>query len=94
MQPLTIQIQLIEYRKESNDFIAKTRLGESFVFDPFVSCALSMTDNEYENGKGFDFVGHDFLMNHYTVTHDNVYSHEGGLIEITCDDSMENLKCN
>ena len=92
MQPLTLHIQLIEYRKESNDFIAKTSLGESFVFDPFVSCALSMTDGEYRDGKGFELVGREFLMTHYTVTPDNVYSHEGGIIDITCNDSLENLK--
>ena len=92
MQPLTLHIQLIEYRKESHDFIAKTKLGESFVFDPFVACSLLMTDEEYEASKGLELVGREFLMNHYTVTHDNVYAHQDGLIDITCDDSLENLK--
>lgn len=92
MQPLTLHIQLIEYRKESHDFIAKTKMGESFVFDPFVACSLSMTDDEYEAGKGFEFVGREFLMTYYTVTSHNVYTHEGGLIDITCDDSQEVFK--
>lgn len=83
MQPLTLHIQLIEYRKESHDFIAKTKMGESFILDPFVACSLLMTDDEYEAGKGFELVGREFLMTHYTVTHDDAYSHEGGLIDIT-----------
>ena len=94
MQPLALHIQLIEYRIKTNDFIAKTKLGESFVFDPFVGCSLSMTDDEYEASKGLELVGREFLMNHYTVTHDNVYAHQDGLIDITCDDSLEAFKCN
>ena len=94
MQPLTLHIQLIEYRKKSHDFIAKTKMGESFVFDPFVACSLLMTDDEYEDGKGFDLVGREFLMTYYAATNHNVYTHEGGLIDITCDNSLEAFKCN
>ena len=94
MQPLTLHIQLIEYRKESNDFIAMVNTGEKFIFDPFVGCSLLMTDEKYEAGKGFELVGREFLMIHYTVTNHNVYTCEGGLIDITCDDSLEAFKCN
>lgn len=92
MQPLTLRIQIIEYRKESNDFIANTKTGESFVFDPFIACSLSMTNEECEAGKGFEFIGREFLISKYTVTNNFVYSKAGGIIEITCNDSLENIK--
>lgn len=77
MLPLIIEI--VSYDKESNKMMAKTMRGVSFVLDPFVGCAIRMSDEDYELGKGSDFVGKSYCMTIYTVYSNEVVPHEGGL---------------
>jgi hypothetical protein len=77
MIPLIIEI--VSYNKESNKMIAKTLHGVNFALDPFVGCAIRMSDEDYELGKGGDFVGKSYCMTFYTVYKNEVVPHEGGL---------------
>lgn len=79
---ITLQIEIISYNKESNDCQAKLQNGNIITLDPFVSCALEMDDELYNNDYGFHYVGKSYLMTEYSVYHNNVVPHEGGLIEL------------
>lgn len=89
MLPLTVHVK--EYFQDRNYFEAVLASGELVAFDPFVSCAITLTDEEYEAGKGQKLEGKNFLVTEFTVykhfEYDNRYHymvapHEGGIIEV------------
>lgn len=79
---LTVRVKIIDYDKSSNTCTAQSLNGDIFELDPFVGCAISMTDDDYKKGKGFDIVGRSYLLTEYTVYRDNVVPDEGGMIAI------------
>jgi len=56
--------------------------GDIVDFDPFVSCAVSLTDDDYDNDKGSGIVGKSFILTQYTVYSDNVVPHQDGMFEL------------
>lgn len=83
---IPLQIKLKSYDKLRNEFKATTlQNGNTITLDPFVNCAIELSDDDYELDKGFYFVGRVFIMTAYLVRHDCVIALESGLIDITCD---------
>lgn len=79
---ITFRIEVTDYDKETNTCKAILLNGDIVNFDPFVFCAFPMTDEEYENGKGFEVVGKKYLLTQFTVYTDQIAPHENGMIEI------------
>jgi hypothetical protein len=79
---ITLRVKITEYNKERNVCTAELLNGDKIELDPFVSCAIPMDDDEYEAGKGFEFVGKEFILTEYTVYKQNVVPHENGMIEL------------
>jgi len=69
---LAIRIKIVSYDKTTNTCQAKLLNGDIFELDPFVGCAIEMTDEDYESGKGFDIVGRDYILTEYSVSKENV----------------------
>lgn len=79
---IAVRVKITDYDKASNTCTAQLFNGDIIELDPFVSCAINMTDEEYDKGKGFDIIGKDYLLTEYTVCKENVVPHEGGMIAI------------
>ena len=79
---ITVRCTINHYDKELNTCTAILLNGDVICIDPFVFCAIPLSNEEYESGKGFDVVGKTFLLTSYTVYIDGVVPHEGGMIEI------------
>jgi hypothetical protein len=79
---IAIRVEIIDYDKASNTCTARLMNGDIVELDPFVCCAISMTDEEYENNAGFDTVGNKYILTEYIVNKDNVVPCEGGMIKI------------
>ena len=79
---IAVRIKVISYDKETNTCKAQLLNGDIVDFDPFVSCAVSLTDADYHNGKGSEIVGKSFILTQYTVYSDNVVPHQYGMFEV------------
>jgi len=79
---ITVRVKITDYDKASNTCTAQLLNGDIIELDPFVGCAIELTDEDYENNKGFDIVGKTYLLTEYTVYKDNVVPGEGGMLEI------------
>lgn len=79
---ITVRLKVTNYDKASNTCTAQLLNGDIIELDPFVGCAINMTDEEYEKGKGFDIVGNNYILTEYTVYKENVVPSEGGMIAI------------
>ena len=79
---ITVRLKVTDYDKESNTCTAQLLNGDIVLFDPFVGCAISMTDEEYENDKGFDIVGNNYILTDYTVYKDSVVPAKDGIIAL------------
>ena len=80
---ITVRVKITEYNKESNTCKAELLNGDIINLDPFVSCAIDLTDGDYHNGRGADIVGKSYLLTKYSVTADQVTPDNGGMIELT-----------
>ena len=60
-------VTIASYDKSKNYFTAKTSLGENILFDPFVTCAIELSDDAYLDGKAFEFVGKTYICFSYSV---------------------------
>ena len=78
---IPILIKILSYDKELNNCIAELQNGNMIAFDPFVGCAIELSDDDYEKGKGFDVVGKSYILTEYSVYAHNVVPHENGMIE-------------
>ena len=65
---LPIFIEITKYDFDTNTCTAK-RLDSAmeFTFDPFVSCAIALSDEDYIAGRGSNVVGNRYLVTEYTV---------------------------
>ncbi len=79
---LPVFLEIIAYSKNTNTCTALSDDGKRFEFDPFVSCAIKMDDEQYECGFGNSVVGKKYLMTMYSVHSDYVVPHECGLTEL------------
>lgn len=79
---ITVRLKIVDYDKHKNTYKAKLLNGDIIAFDPFVSCAIAMTDEEYKNNKGFKYVGNNYILTEYTVYNDIVIPSEGGIIAV------------
>ena len=78
MIPLIVTIT--EFRKDTNDCVAVLENGKKIILDPFVSCAIPQTEEDYESDKGFELVGQTYCMHEYSVYQNTVTPHKGGLL--------------
>lgn len=76
---IDLKVKVISYDKKLNTCKANLSSGEIIDLDPFVGCAIPMTDEEYKNDKGFLTVGNDYVLTEYSVYKHNVVPHEGGM---------------
>lgn len=65
MLPITLRVK--KYHKNRNYFEAVLMSGDVVAFDPFVSCAIELSDNDYHAGKGEDLVGKNFVITGFCV---------------------------
>ena len=79
---ITVRLKVISYDKETNTCKAQLLNGDIVDFDPFVSCAVNLTDDDYHNGKGSEIVGKSFILTIYSVYPNNVVPHQTGMIEV------------
>lgn len=79
MIPLLVTITAYDHGR--NVCQAKLQDGRIIELDPFVSCAIKLTDEEYAANKGAEIVGKAFVMALYSVYIDHVVPHEGGFVE-------------
>ena len=56
--------------------------GDVIELDPYVGCAVELSDEDYSAGKGADIVGNDYLLTEYTAYKNSIVPHEGGMIAV------------
>lgn len=79
---ITVRVKIISYDKDVNTCKAQLLSGDIIELDPYVGCAIALSDEDYYAGKGGDIVGKDFLLTKYSVYAENVIPHEGGMIAV------------
>ncbi len=79
---ITVRIKIIDYDKASNTCTAQLLNGGIIEVDPFVSCAIKLSDKDYESDKGFEIIGNSYLLIEYHVYKESVTPSEGGMIKI------------
>ena len=79
---IPIQVKIISYDYESNVCQGKLLNGDIIEIDPFVGCAIPLTDEEYFNGNGGNIIGKSYTLTRYSVYPTYVVPHEGGMIEL------------
>ena len=65
MLPLTIHVT--KYFKDKNFCEGSLASGELVAFDPFVCCAITLSDEDYAAGKGGDTVHKNYLLTSFSV---------------------------
>lgn len=79
---IPIQIEITEYDHARNVCKAKLQNGNIIEIDPFVSCAIPLTDEAYNAGRGAEIVGKSYILTGYSVYPIHVLPHEGGMIAL------------
>ena len=79
---IELRLKITKYFQGSNTCEAQLMNGNLISFDPFVGCALELSDEDYQEGKGKYLVGNEYLMTEYTVYKDQVVPSENGLIQL------------
>ncbi len=79
---ITLRVKIKEYDKARNVCYAELLNGDKIELDPFVSCAIPLSDDEYTNNKGFECVGDEYLLIEYTVYKERVVPLKNGMIKL------------
>lgn len=84
---LPLRLVTMEYDKSRNIFKAILPSDEIVYFDPFVGYAIELSDEDYVNGKGFEYVNKVFLLTDFSVERWDASSYiivpdEGGIVEL------------
>jgi len=79
---IAVRIKIISYDTETNTCKGQLLNGDIVDIDPFVGCAIPLTDEEYFNGYGANIVGSSYILTHYTASVDNVVPYENGMTRI------------
>jgi len=77
---ISVRVKIIGYDQAANTCIAQLLNGDVFELDPFVGCAIEMSDEDYEGGKGFELIGKSYILTEYTVYKSNIVPANGGMI--------------
>ena len=80
---IPLQIRIKSYNKSTNTCQAYLQNGNIIDIDPFVACAVEMTDDEYNADKGYDMVDKSFVLIDYSVSPFWVIPTAGGMIDIS-----------
>ena len=79
---IPLQLKIISYNKERNVCNGELQNGNIVEIDPFVSCAIELSDEGYENGEGSRVVGKSYVLTSYSVYPHSIIPHENGMIEV------------
>ena len=79
---IPLRIKITAYIKSKNVCNATLQNGNIIEVDPFVSCAIPLSDDEYRAGDGAKIVGKSFILTAYSVYPCGVTPHEGGMTEV------------
>tara|TARA_R110002096_G_scaffold327284_10_gene521339 strand:- start:4234 stop:4476 length:243 start_codon:yes stop_codon:yes gene_type:complete len=79
---IPILIYITEYNKESNSCKARLQDNKIIVLDPFVSCAIELSDDDCNNGEGHSIVGKTYILTEYSVYKSVVIPDENGMVEL------------
>jgi hypothetical protein len=79
---ITLRLRVTDYDKSRNTCTAQLLNGDFIELDPYVGCAIELSDEDYDAGKGADIVGRDFILTEYSVYYHNVVPMEGGMIAL------------
>lgn len=88
---LPLQVHVKDYFHDRNYCEVVLASGEIAAFDPFVGCAIRLSDADYSAGKGAELKNKSFLLTAFSVApwsdYDNRYHymitpHEGGIIAL------------
>ena len=79
---ITVRVEIVGYDNHKNVCTGKLLNGDLIEIDPYVGCAIILSDDDYKKGKGADIVGKSYLLTEYTVYTQNVVPHENGMIEL------------
>lgn len=76
---IPLWIKIIKYNFDKNVCKAILQDGKIIDIDPFVGCALELTDADYNEKKGYDIVGNIYILTDYSVHPGMVLPSEGGM---------------
>ena len=79
---IPIRVEITDYKRDTNTCTAKLLNGDYIELDPFVCCAIELTDTDYENGKANELVGDVFILTEYHVYKESVVPVEGGMLPV------------
>ena len=79
---ITVRVKITSYNKALNTCEARLLNGDVIQLDPYVGCAIPLSDEDYLAGKGANIVGKSFWLTQYSVHADCVVPHEGGMIAV------------
>ncbi len=84
---LPLRLVTKEYDKHRHMFKAILPSDEIVYFDPFVGYAIELSDEDYVNGRGFEYVNKTFLLTDFSVERWDISSfmivpNKGGIIEL------------
>jgi hypothetical protein len=86
---LPLKITIINYLQTKGYCTASLASGEIVMFEPFVSNAVELSDDEYEAGAGYEMEGVSFLLTDFIVSpceHESynymIIANRGGMIPV------------
>ena len=79
---IPIQIEITGYNFDRNVCVAQLSNGNFIEVDPFVGCAVRLSDDDYVAGKGADLVGKKFVLTSYSVYPSTIVPHENGIVPV------------
>lgn len=88
---LPLQLHVKDYFQDRNYCGAVLSSGEAVAFDPFVSCAICLNDDDYQAGKGAELKNRNYLITDFSVQpwfdqdnrfHYMITPNEGGIIAL------------
>ena len=76
-------IEITAYDKQTHTCEAKLLNGDIIRLDPFFDCTIDLAcDGEGRESECYLLVGNKYLLTEYTVYHDIVVVHDGGITYI------------
>ena len=79
---IPVQVKITSYDKARNDCEAELLNGDIIKIDPYVGCAIELSDTDYYKGWGAEIVGNSYLLIEYSVYKSQVIPMENGMILI------------
>jgi hypothetical protein len=74
----SILIKVVSYDKDINCCTAECN-GVMVEFDPYVLCALPLSDEEYQKGQGAQIVGNTYIVSDYFTISDIICPKQNGM---------------